>query len=52
MEEQDAVGNCIMRNVIIIVFTGFYEGDEIKEGEMGSAYSTHGRGNKYIHFYR
>jgi hypothetical protein len=43
---QEAGENCIMRIFIIVLFTRYYLGGQIKEDEMGGVRSTHGRNEK------
>jgi hypothetical protein len=40
--------SCILRRFIIRVRVRYYQDDQIEEGEMGGALSTHGRNEKYI----
>jgi hypothetical protein len=41
----------MMENFInIFTLPRYYQDDQGKEGEIGEAYSTHGRADKYMHF--
>jgi hypothetical protein len=42
----EAGGDCILRGLIIVRFTRYYYGDQIKEDEMDGTCSTHGRDGK------
>jgi len=47
---REAGEDCTMRSFITCTLHHIYEGDKIKVDEMGRAYSTHGKDEKWVQY--